>query len=265
MATCPAYEAMVRLAYAEPSVRTARATSARAAPLRRVTPSVPHAPGRPAAVRNRHGHGGDSRPITTAPSGNPRCCGAPASRGVPNGASGIAVGMATEIPSHNLREVSAATAAHWCEPDTGDDALLACIRGPDFPGGGQIISLPREIRDAYLSGRGSLKTARALDGRGVGTWPVAGGRQRTAARRIDAQSAGRDRRTDQSQGQNQQEKPDAGPAADEAAYPVGAGRGGGRVGQVEAMARVPAQVFAPVAGRTDERAARARPARSWSC
>ena len=74
-----------------------------------------------------------------------------------NGASGIAVGMATEIPSHNLREVADAAVQLVRNPDLGDDALLACIHGPDFPGGGQVISSARDIRDCYLSGRGSLK------------------------------------------------------------------------------------------------------------
>ena len=74
-----------------------------------------------------------------------------------NGASGIAVGMATEIPSHNLREVAEAAVQLVRNPDINDDALLACVHGPDFPGGGQIISSPRDIRDCYLSGRGSLK------------------------------------------------------------------------------------------------------------
>ena len=74
-----------------------------------------------------------------------------------NGASGIAVGMATEIPSHNLREVARAAVQLVRDPDLNDKALLACIHGPDFPGGGQIISSPRDIRDCYLSGRGSLK------------------------------------------------------------------------------------------------------------
>ncbi|HEY0666512.1 MAG TPA: DNA topoisomerase IV subunit A [Gallionella sp.] len=74
-----------------------------------------------------------------------------------NGASGIAVGMATEIPSHNLREVADAAVQLVRKPDLGDDALLSCIQGPDFPGGGQIISSPRDIRDCYMTGRGSLK------------------------------------------------------------------------------------------------------------
>ncbi|CAG0992527.1 partial DNA topoisomerase 4 subunit A, partial [Anaerolineales bacterium] len=74
-----------------------------------------------------------------------------------NGASGIAVGMATEIPSHNLREVAEAAVQLVRDPAIGDDALLACIHGPDFPGGGQIISSARDLRECYLSGRGSIK------------------------------------------------------------------------------------------------------------
>ena len=74
-----------------------------------------------------------------------------------NGASGIAVGMATEIPSHNLREVTAAAQVLLREPKAGLDALLEHLRGPDFPGGGQIISGADEIRAVYESGRGSLK------------------------------------------------------------------------------------------------------------
>lgn len=74
-----------------------------------------------------------------------------------NGASGIAVGMATEIPSHNLREVASAAVQLVRDPNTTDDALLACVQGPDFPAGGQIISSPRDLRESYLSGRGSIK------------------------------------------------------------------------------------------------------------
>jgi topoisomerase-4 subunit A len=74
-----------------------------------------------------------------------------------NGASGIAVGLATEIPSHNLREVAAAAVALIRDDKLADDALFDLIPGPDFPGGGQIISGADEIRAAYQSGRGSLK------------------------------------------------------------------------------------------------------------
>jgi topoisomerase-4 subunit A len=74
-----------------------------------------------------------------------------------NGASGIAVGMATEIPAHNLREVAAAAVQLVREPNSSDDTLLAYIHGPDFPGGGQIISPARDLRECYLTGRGSIK------------------------------------------------------------------------------------------------------------
>jgi len=74
-----------------------------------------------------------------------------------NGASGIAVGMATEIPSHNLKEVAKAAVMLAKNPNLKDDKLLSYINGPDFPGGGQIISSDADIRDAYTTGRGSLK------------------------------------------------------------------------------------------------------------
>ena len=74
-----------------------------------------------------------------------------------NGASGIAVGMATEIPSHNLREVADACVALVKNPQLTNEELLTLIPGPDFPGGGQIISSSTDIADAYRTGRGSLK------------------------------------------------------------------------------------------------------------
>ncbi|MES2091547.1 MAG: DNA topoisomerase IV subunit A [Pseudomonadota bacterium] len=74
-----------------------------------------------------------------------------------NGASGIAVGLATEIPSHNLREVALAVVALIKNEQLPDDELAALIPGPDYPGGGQIISSLDDIRDAYRTGRGSLK------------------------------------------------------------------------------------------------------------
>jgi topoisomerase-4 subunit A len=74
-----------------------------------------------------------------------------------NGASGIAVGLATEIPSHNLREVADACVALIKTPQLSDDELYTLIAGPDYPGGGQIISNAAEIAAAYSTGRGSLK------------------------------------------------------------------------------------------------------------
>ena len=74
-----------------------------------------------------------------------------------NGASGIAVGMATEIPSHNLREVADACVALIKNPKLSDEDLLQSLPGPDYPGGGQLISSASDIADAYRTGRGSLK------------------------------------------------------------------------------------------------------------
>ena len=74
-----------------------------------------------------------------------------------NGASGIAVGMATEIPSHNLREVASAAIALMKSPKMSTADLLEIMPGPDFPGGGQIISPANEIAQIYEGGRGSLK------------------------------------------------------------------------------------------------------------
>jgi topoisomerase-4 subunit A len=74
-----------------------------------------------------------------------------------NGASGIAVGMATEVPSHNLKEVASAAIALMKNPKISHDELMSYVPGPDFPGGAQIISSQAEISQIYQTGRGSLK------------------------------------------------------------------------------------------------------------
>jgi topoisomerase-4 subunit A len=74
-----------------------------------------------------------------------------------NGASGIAVGMATEIPPHNLREVAEAVKLLIRKPEAALEEVLPLLAGPDFPGGGQIISSAASIRDAYATGRGSVR------------------------------------------------------------------------------------------------------------
>jgi DNA gyrase subunit A len=73
-----------------------------------------------------------------------------------NGSDGIAVGMATKIPPHNLGEVVDATVALIENPDLEDVDLLEHIQGPDFPTGGAIVGL-RGIREAILTGRGSVR------------------------------------------------------------------------------------------------------------
>lgn len=74
-----------------------------------------------------------------------------------NGASGIAVGLATEIPSHNLREVSAAAIALLKQPTLDIAALMQHLPGPDFAGGGQIITSPEDIQVIYAQGKGSIR------------------------------------------------------------------------------------------------------------
>jgi DNA gyrase subunit A len=73
-----------------------------------------------------------------------------------NGGTGIAVGMATNIPPHNLREVIAATIAYIEDPEIDLEGLMAHVKGPDFPTAGLILG--REgIRDAYATGRGRVR------------------------------------------------------------------------------------------------------------
>ena len=74
-----------------------------------------------------------------------------------NGTKGPAVGYAPEIPSHNLREVAAATALLIKNPDATLDEVLVLLPAPDFPGGAQIISSAAAIRQAYETGRGSVR------------------------------------------------------------------------------------------------------------
>lgn len=81
-----------------------------------------------------------------------------------NGSVGIAVGMATNIPPHNLREVGAGALWHLAHPEASKeeliDALIQRIKGPDFPTGAQILGI-KGIQDAYRTGRGSI-TMRAV-------------------------------------------------------------------------------------------------------
>jgi DNA gyrase subunit A len=74
-----------------------------------------------------------------------------------NGATGIAVGMATSIPPHNLGEVVRAAISLVDEPDQSVKKLLRMVRGPDFPTGGQLVATRDELAAAYESGRGSFK------------------------------------------------------------------------------------------------------------
>jgi DNA gyrase subunit A len=74
-----------------------------------------------------------------------------------NGASGIAVGMATAIPPHNLKEVIKALLLLLEDEEVADSRLLTAIKGPDFPTGCLILNSPRELREIYSTGKGAIR------------------------------------------------------------------------------------------------------------
>jgi DNA gyrase subunit A len=74
-----------------------------------------------------------------------------------NGSTGIAVGMATNIPPHNLSELVAALVALVDDPDLDVKGLLKHVKGPDFPTGGEILNGKRELRELYESGQGAVR------------------------------------------------------------------------------------------------------------
>src|SRR5215468_9850076 len=74
-----------------------------------------------------------------------------------NGSTGIAVGMATNIPPHNLREIVAALVAMIEEPGIDVKGLLKHVKGPDFPTGGEILNGKRELPQIYESGQGAIR------------------------------------------------------------------------------------------------------------
>jgi topoisomerase IV subunit A len=91
-----------------------------------------------------------------------------------NGASGIAVGMATNVPPHNIAELCDACLHLIRHPDATVADLMAHIPGPDFPTGGVLIEPPETIRDAYETGRGSLRLRAhwQVEDLGRGTWQI---------------------------------------------------------------------------------------------
>ncbi|MDG1115574.1 MAG: DNA topoisomerase IV subunit A [Flavimaricola sp.] len=91
-----------------------------------------------------------------------------------NGSSGIAVGMATNIPPHNLHELIDACLHLIKSPDARDETLLQYIPGPDFPTGGTIVEPPENIAEAYRTGRGAfrLRAKWEVEDLGRGQWQV---------------------------------------------------------------------------------------------
>ncbi|SDX59771.1 DNA topoisomerase IV subunit A [Ruegeria halocynthiae] len=91
-----------------------------------------------------------------------------------NGSSGIAVGMATNIPPHNIAELCDACLHLIKTPDARDDTLLNYVPGPDFPTGGVIVEPPENIAQAYRTGRGSfrLRCKFEVEDLGRGQWQI---------------------------------------------------------------------------------------------
>ncbi len=91
-----------------------------------------------------------------------------------NGASGIAVGMATSIPPHNAGELCAALMALIDNPGASDDLVALKVPGPDFPTGGVLVEPPEAIAQAYATGRGGfrLRARWSVEDLGRGAWQV---------------------------------------------------------------------------------------------
>jgi len=91
-----------------------------------------------------------------------------------NGASGIAVGMATNIPPHNLHELIEGCQALIRDPGVNDEALVALIPGPDFPTGGVLVEPRENILEAYRTGRGAfrLRARWSVEDQGRGQWQI---------------------------------------------------------------------------------------------
>ncbi len=91
-----------------------------------------------------------------------------------NGSSGIAVGMATNIPPHNIGELVDACLTLIKAPDTDDAALMAHVQGPDFPTGGVIVEPRDSLAETYRTGRGSirLRARWAVEDLGRGQWQI---------------------------------------------------------------------------------------------
>src|SRR6476660_9853691 len=117
-------------------------------------------------VEFRPNYDGQSKEPVVLPGGFPNL--------LANGAQGIAVGMATSIPPHNVAELCEAALHLIDKPDTKSKSLLKWVKGPDLPTGGIIVDSKESIAEAYMTGRGSFRTrARWTQEEGArGTWIV---------------------------------------------------------------------------------------------
>jgi topoisomerase-4 subunit A len=118
------------------------------------------------AIDFRDNYSGDQQEPIVLPSAFPNL--------LANGAQGIAVGMATSIPPHNVAELFDAALYLISHPKAVSDQLMAFVQGPDFPTGGIVVDTPEQIAETYRTGRGSFRVrARwSVEDTGRGTWVV---------------------------------------------------------------------------------------------
>jgi topoisomerase-4 subunit A len=118
------------------------------------------------AIDFRDNYSGDQQEPIVLPSAFPNL--------LANGAQGIAVGMATSIPPHNVAELFDAAIYLISHPKAVSDQLMAFVRGPDFPTGGIVVDTPEQIAETYRTGRGSFRVrARwSIEDTGRGAWLV---------------------------------------------------------------------------------------------
>jgi len=118
------------------------------------------------AVDFRDNYSGESQEPVVLPAGFPNL--------LANGAAGIAVGMATNIPPHNINEICAALLHLIKHPNAAIETLLTHMPGPDFPTGGELVESREAILDAYRTGRGSLRLRARWEVEELkgGTWQI---------------------------------------------------------------------------------------------
>lgn len=118
------------------------------------------------AIDFRDNYSGDQKEPVVLPAAFPNL--------LANGAQGIAVGMATSIPPHNICELCDAALYMIKHPQASSEQLMNFVQGPDFPTGGVIVDPPELVREAYRSGRGSFRVRAAWikEDAGRGTWNV---------------------------------------------------------------------------------------------
>jgi topoisomerase IV subunit A len=116
------------------------------------------------AIDFRENYSGDQKEPVVLPAAFPNL--------LANGSQGIAVGMATSIPPHNLAELCDAALYLISHPKANTDQLMAFVPGPDFPTGGIIVDSPESIAETYRTGRGSfrIRARWSKEDGGRGTW-----------------------------------------------------------------------------------------------